>query len=113
MRAINVSREIDGLTEFSVAALVDVHPPTALPVQVELRTPDGGESMYLHCSAVVTRWPEQLRAMWTLRSAELYLPATARPDGHGKGRAGEGAPQAGGHTDHNIDQSEEAGAILS
>jgi hypothetical protein len=55
--------------------------PLTLPVLVEIRAPDGGESMYYHCTALTERWPVPLRAAWQARMRELAASSEVGPAG--------------------------------
>jgi hypothetical protein len=70
--ALNLSRGFEGLPPLPDAVLRQQPNPTTLPVRVELRSPDGAESTYFHCTALWTRWPEPLRHAWIERCAELH-----------------------------------------
>jgi hypothetical protein len=69
--AVNTTRGHRGLD----AVVVDVDGYTAWPqtqrVRGEVRIPDGGESIYLHCTALPDRWPAELTQAWAARLDEL------------------------------------------
>lgn len=88
--AVNATRCLVGLPALSMAPGDAVFPLT-LPVQVEVRYPDGAESMYYHCTAVLEQWPAALRRAWQDRMDELAAP----PDpGHASGVAAFRVPAA-------------------
>jgi hypothetical protein len=78
VQALNVSRRLNGLSPLPPAALEWDAYPSVLPLRVELRAPDGGDSTYFHCIAVVDRWPKDLQAGWHARVGELLVDASRR-----------------------------------
>jgi hypothetical protein len=71
IEAVNLGRRTEGLPVLPESALPRRSYPTTLPVRVGLRSPDGAESTYVHCTALWLRWPEPLRESWIVRSAEM------------------------------------------
>ncbi|MFI6243161.1 hypothetical protein ACIBEF_25125 [Micromonospora sp. NPDC050795] len=73
--AITIARAADGLAALpergDLARLGGW--PERLPIHVQIRVPDGGESTYYHCTPVLDRWPATLVRDWAVRRAELDL----------------------------------------
>jgi len=77
--AVNVTRDLDGLPPLDAAVASGEDLPQMLPVLVEVRAPDGAESMYYHCTALTDRWPAPLRTAWQARMRELAASSGVRP----------------------------------
>jgi hypothetical protein len=53
----------------------------SVAVAGRLVAPDGGDSMHLHCSAIVERWPWWLQDSWNQRQSELRASRQPGPAG--------------------------------
>jgi hypothetical protein len=62
--AVDVVRLEAGLSAVPMDRLLPVVKLTRLPVRLEIRCPDDGLSMYMHCTADVRRWPAELIGFW-------------------------------------------------
>jgi hypothetical protein len=72
--AVNVMRRLEGLPPVVVDDTTGTGWPATLPVRVELRVPDGADSLYFHCTALTDRWPAPLGQAWQDRARELGTP---------------------------------------
>lgn len=95
VEAVNQVRLLHGLPTAPPLTRAAADCRVAVPVLSELRIP-GGDSTYLHCTAVLDEWPDWLRDPWRDRSATAPLPRLAESAGRPTGESDPTGPKPAG-----------------
>ena len=72
--AVKVTRRLEGLPPVDVADAIGTGWSATVPIRVEVRVPDGADSLYFHCTALTDQWPASLGQAWRERAGELGIP---------------------------------------